>query len=184
MHRTFYRTAIAAGAALLLSCGAASAGGIFVGSGYYGGLGYHRGYWRSGFDLGVFVGASSRYSHRRYEDRRDFRYGNVALHVSPEEVRVYLNGIQIERDGRSELELPPGHHRLEFLRRGYETEVLHLDVEPGVDYRVSRKLVHLRYRDEQDPRLDERADPMPLDQALDRTADLWDVRYRDREPRR
>ena len=170
-----------AGAATLLAAPAAQAFGFGVGifgrlgnSGIYSGVGYRTGRYSRGVDVGVHVDANH-YTRRRKRDRRDEETGrrsgeNVALRVSPRDTWVYLNGVLVEEDGRSTLTLPEGRHRLEFVRPGYRTEVAELDVQPGIDYRVERKLSRLKDEEREDARADDSTQPVSVAEALRRSS--------------
>jgi hypothetical protein len=65
--------------------------------------------------------------------------------VSPEESRVYLDGVYIgiadDFDGYPDyLYLRNGHYRLEFRLEGYETKAVELDVRPGAKFDIGDKL--------------------------------------------
>ena len=150
-------------------------GTVFGRSGIGAGVGYRFGGWRDRFGVGVHLDAS-RYVNRRKRDRRDDRSAerrgpeNVSLRVSPREAWVYLNGVRTDVDGRERLNLPPGRYRLEFVRGGYRTEVADLDVQPGIEYEVERKLSKLGKREQGDPRGDIREAPASVEEALRLTA--------------
>ena len=169
------------GATALLAAPPAQAFGFGVGifgrignSGIYPSIGYRGGRYGRGVDVGVQVDASH-YARRRNRDRdrdrrdddvRERRSENVELRVSPRDTWVYLNGIPVEEDGRSRIILPEGRHRLEFVREGYRTEVAELDVQPGIDYRVERKLSRLQRDEAEDRRVDDPARPVSVTEAL------------------
>jgi hypothetical protein len=104
---------------------------------YYGPFGaedyYYYGYNRSPYD---------RY---RAEDERmpDARQGNVQLRIEPRDVMVFVDGVLSARDGRARLSLPSGRWRLEFVKPGYRTETVDVEVTQGVSVRVERRLVRL-----------------------------------------
>ena len=167
------------GATVFLAAPPAEAFGFGVGifgrignSGIYPSIGYRGGRYGRGVDVGVHVDAGH-YTRRRNRDRdrrdddvRERREENVELRVSPRDTWVYLNGVLVEEDGRSRIILPEGRHRLEFVREGYRTEVAELDVQPGIDYRVERKLSRLQRDEAQDRRVDDPARPVSVTEAL------------------
>ncbi len=152
--------------------------GINVGSGY------QFGRWNSRWQTGIFLDAGRYINRRRSRDRGDDRRNdrrkeggreeqvvveNVRLKVSPKEASVYLNGQRVYADGRSELTLPAGNHRLEFVRQGYRTEVVELKVVDGLDFRVERKMEKLSKAEPGDPRLQNPAQPIPVLDAVKQT---------------
>jgi hypothetical protein len=150
-------------------------GTVFGRSGVGAGVGYRFGGWRDRFGVGIHLDAS-RYVNRRSRDRRgDRKEGereerNVRLRISPRQAWVYLNGVRTDADGRERLSLPPGKHHLEFVRGGYRTEAVELDVRPGVEYEVERKLSKLGKGEAADPRGDIREAPASVEEALRLTA--------------
>jgi hypothetical protein len=69
----------------------------------------------------------------------------VDTDVSPEESRVYLDGVYIgiadDFDGYPDyLYLRKGHYRLEFRLEGYETKLVELDARPGAKFDIGEKL--------------------------------------------
>jgi hypothetical protein len=59
-------------------------------------------------------------------------FGHLRLDVQPADASIYLDG-QFRGTARqvSELELPPGRHRLEIVRPGFRTDDRDVDVEAG-----------------------------------------------------
>jgi hypothetical protein len=115
-----------------------------------------------GFGYGFFpyngaFGADDYYYFGRYRDAReeeerwpDSRGGNVQLRVEPRDVQVYVDGVLTARDGRATLSLPSGRWRLEFVRPGYRTETIDIEVIQGVSLRVERRLERLSGADVED----------------------------------
>ena len=177
-YRTILLSSVLAGSTALFAAPPAQAFGFGVGifgrignSGIYPSIGYRGGRYGRGVDVGVHVDAGhytrrKRERDRRDEDIRDRRVENVTLKVSPRDTWVYLNGILVEEDGRSEITLPEGRHRLEFVREGYRTEVAELDVQSGIDYRIERKLARLQREEAEDRRVDDGARPVSVAEAL------------------
>ncbi|HTE19307.1 MAG TPA: hypothetical protein VK689_13115 [Armatimonadota bacterium] len=177
-YRTILLSAVLAGSTALFAAPPAQAIGFGVGifgrlgnSGIYPSIGYRGGRYGRGVDVGVQVDAGQYTRRRRDRDRRDEeirdrRAENVSLKVSPRDTWVYLNGILVEEDGRSEITLPEGRHRLEFVREGYRTEVAELDVQSGIDYRIERKLSRLQREEANDRRVDDGARPVSVEEAL------------------
>jgi hypothetical protein len=75
------------------------------------------------------VSADERADHVR-ADVRDS--GHLRLEVQPADASIYVDG-QFRGTARqvSELELPPGRHRLEIVRPGFRTDDRDVDVEAG-----------------------------------------------------
>ena len=157
-------------------------------SGVHVGTGYRIGRGRDRFGTSVYLDAS-RYVNRRKkrrerpaEDlpdrRREERTSstgriderperrNVRLKVAPGDTWVYLNGIRVEAYGRSQLALPPGKYRLEFVRPGYRTEVAELKVQAGVSYDVERNLPPLQAGEAEDERIGEPDEAVSVQAAL------------------
>lgn len=158
-------------------------GTILGRSGVSTGVNYRFGGW---FDrLGAFVHwDASRYVNkkrkkkdpRREEQvRKDGGSGNVDLKVAPDDVAILLNGRLVNMEGRGDLTLPPGKHRLELVRPGYRTEMAELNVQGGVDYTVERKLSKLAKGEQGDPRLEKSMRALTVYEALRATEDEWDV---------
>lgn len=147
--------------------------GIPIGNtGIHTGAGYRFGGWNDRFgtyihlDAGRILnkGSRKRGSDRERESGRREEAGapapvRVDLLVSPGDARVLLNGRRIDADGRDTLRLPPGRHRLDFLRPGYRSEVAEINAEAGVRYRVQRKMERLEKGETPDSRLN---DPGPV----------------------
>jgi hypothetical protein len=155
------------------------------------GLNYRFGGWGDRFGANVFLDAS-RYVNRSRKKSRDKdrepeqetrkREGpeNVALRVSPDHIGVFLNGVLVDMQGRAGLDLPPGRHRLEFVRPGYRTEVAELEVQPDLAYTVERKLSKLQKGEREDERLakEKRLKPVSVYEALRSTEAQWDLKRR------
>jgi hypothetical protein len=73
----------------------------------------------------------------------DGRQGNVQLRIEPRDVQVFVDGVLSARDGRATLSLPTGRWRLEFVKPGYRTETVDVEVTQGVSVRVERRLERL-----------------------------------------
>jgi hypothetical protein len=153
------------------------------------GMNYRFGNWGDRLSTNIFLDASryvnrsrkkSRDRDREREPEKDARRRegseNVALRVSPDRTAVLLNGVFVNMDGRAGLELPPGRHRLEFVRPGYRTEVAEVEVQQGLDYTVERKLSKLQKGEKEDARLEKRLTPVTVYEALRSTEALWDTR--------
>jgi hypothetical protein len=149
-------------------------GSILGNTGLHLGSSYRIGRWSDRFNLGLFLDAG-RYINRRkrrarpVEDVQKLRNRsepNLALRVSPRDAWVYLNGVRVRADGRSSLTLPEGKHRLEFLRDGCRTEVAEVAVQPGIEYRVERKLARLERSEAGDERLATPLPPVSVEEAL------------------
>jgi hypothetical protein len=163
-------------------------GSILGRSGISTGINYRIGGW---FDrLGAYVHwDASRYVNRkkkkkdpRKEEQVRREGGNVDLKVAPGDVAVLLNGRLIDMEGRGDLSLPPGKHRLEFVRPGYRTEMAELEVQQGVDYTVERKLSKLQKGEKPDPRLEKSMKAISIYEALRATEDEWDTARARPEP--
>lgn len=183
--RTLLLGAVAAGLASTLASPADARFDIGIGSvlgntGIHTGVNYRLGGWNDRFGSHVYIDAG-RYINRckkrdrradeereRKDGRREARRpsGDVRLSVSPGASWVYLNGVRLDVDGRSKLVLPEGRHRLEFVRPGYRTEVAELSVQPGIRYKVERKLTRLQEGELADPRIDSPGAPVALETAL------------------
>jgi PEGA domain len=85
------------------------------------------------------------YDRSRTGDERwpDARQGNVQLRIEPRDIQVFVDGVLSARDGRATLNLPTGRWRLEFVKPGYRTETVDVEVTQGVSVRVERRLVRL-----------------------------------------
>jgi hypothetical protein len=94
--------------------------------------------------------------------------------VAPDNCWVLLNGVRVEAFGRDELRLPPGLHRLEFLRPEHRTLSLELDVLPGREYWVEERLERLTNGERLAPRLESAVRPISVAEALERTRSLWE----------
>lgn len=175
------------GAALLMAPRPAQArldiglGSVLGRTGIHTGLSYRFGNWWDRLGANIYWDAS-RYVNRKKKKkdprkveqvRRDG--GNVDLKLAPKDVAILLNGKLIDMEGRGDLSLPPGRHRLEFVRPGYRTEMAELEVQPGIDYTVERKLSKLQKGEQGDPRLEKSMKAVSLYEALRSTEDEWDV---------
>ena len=171
-------------------------GTILGRSGISTGLNYRFGGWGDRFGANVFLDAS-RYVNRSRKKSRDKerepsqesrkREGpeNVALRVSPDHIGVFLNGVLVDMQGRAGLELPPGRHRLEFVRPGYRTEVAELEVQPELEYTVERKLSKLQKVEREDERLSNKLlKSVSIYEALRSTESQWDAKRRGAEETR
>jgi hypothetical protein len=69
--------------------------------------------------------------------------GNVQLHIDPKDVEVTVDGIPTANSGRAVLSLPTGMHHFEITRPGYRTWSVDLDVQQGVQYRLTQRLERL-----------------------------------------
>jgi hypothetical protein len=95
------------------------------------------------------------------------RGGNVQLRVEPRDVQVFVDGVLSAQSGRAVLNLPTGRWRLEFVRAGYRTETVDIEVTQGVTVRVERRL----------ERLQDELPAEPRDPAAESTGELLvDVR--------
>ena len=58
--------------------------------------------------------------------------GLLRLEIQPDDASIYVDG-QFWGTGRSgaEIELPPGRHRVEIVRPGFQTEERDVEIEPG-----------------------------------------------------
>ncbi|MGV3724417.1 MAG: PEGA domain-containing protein [Actinomycetota bacterium] len=65
---------------------------------------------------------------------------NVTVRVKPENARVLVNGLLYSGRGKTSFDLPVGQWTVELSAPGYRTEVIALNVEQGVRYRIERKL--------------------------------------------
>lgn len=79
-----------------------------------------------------------------YQDERDARdenqgAGNIEVNVSPREAEIWVNGVRYGR-GKARFSLPSGVWTMELRQPGYLPQILELTVEPGVRYKVDRKL--------------------------------------------
>lgn len=134
------------------------------------GFNYRFGNWDDRFgsflwwDASHYVNRPSK--KRRVEEVRGLDAQNVALRVKPTNSWVYLNGIRVQASGKDEIHLPAGKHRLEFVLPGYRTEVAELNVEPGIVYRVERKLARIDLRETWDERYANPGTPIPISEAL------------------
>jgi hypothetical protein len=146
------------------------------------GVDYRFGNWSDRFGAHIFMDASRYVNRRKKKDRRPVEEArrdgkdNIDLRVSPKESAVLLNGQLLELRGDDELELPAGHHRLEFVRPGYRTEVAELDVQSGVKYKVERKLQKLQKGEKDDARLQQPLRAVSVYEALRMTEAQWDVK--------
>jgi hypothetical protein len=167
-------------------------GTILGRSGVSTGVNYRFGGW---FDrLGSYVHwDASRYVNkkrkkkdpRREEQvRKEGGSGNVDLKVAPDDVAILLNGRLVNMEGRGDLMLPPGKHRLEFVRPGYRTEMAELNVQGGVDYTVERKLSKLGKGEQGDARLEKSMKAATVYEVLRATEDEWDVTRKSAEARK
>jgi hypothetical protein len=178
-RKTLLLSAALFGAAAALAPAAAEAGldlgiGTVLGrSGIHTGVNYRIGRWRPPFGAHIYLDAS-RYvngdPNRRHrlpvEEVRNRGGENVDLRVSPKESWVYLNGVRIDAQGRGKISLPPGKHRLEFVAQGRRSEMAELDVQPGVVYRVERKLQKLQRGEQGDMRAMWPIPPVSVAEAL------------------
>lgn len=179
--------AVVLGAALMAAPRPAQArldiglGTILGRTGIHTGVNYRFGNWWDRLGAHVYWDAS-RYVNRK-KKKKDPRKveqvrregGNVDLKIAPQDVAILLNGKLIDMEGRGDLSLPPGRHRLEFVRPGYRTEVAELDVQPGIDYTVERKLSKLQKGEKGDPRLEQSMRAVSVYEALRATEDEWDI---------
>jgi hypothetical protein len=63
----------------------------------------------------------------------------VVVEVSPKQAEIFANGVSYGKR-KAKLNLPAGEWLVELRAPGYETQVVKLNVEPGVKYRVEKKL--------------------------------------------
>jgi len=145
------------------------------------GLDYHRSRWGEHTGIRVHVDPSRRGERREAPRDRDSEHepaprrgDNVTLRVTPGNCWVLLNGVRVEAFGRDSLRLPPGVHRLEFLRPGHRGLRLELDVLPGRDYWIEERLPALEDGERADPRLEEGARPVSVGRALEQTRAEWE----------
>jgi hypothetical protein len=103
---------------------------------------YGYGYGTYPYGLDRYYGRYPSWRDREGEQNRfpDAQTGNVQLRIEPRDVLVYVDGVLTARDGRSTLNLPAGRWRLEFVRPGYRTETVDVEVAQGVSVRVERRL--------------------------------------------
>jgi hypothetical protein len=105
---------------------------------------HHHGHFFYGPYDPFFYGSSfGYYGYREYrEDDDGFWKGdeNVQVKVSPKKAEILANGIPYGKSGRAKFNLPTGAWRIELRAEGYEPQVLELKIEPGVKYKVERKL--------------------------------------------
>jgi len=181
--------AVLVGATLVAAPRAAEArldiglGTILGRSGVSTGINYRFGGWfdRLGasiqWDASRYVNRKRKKKDSRKEEqvRKEGGSGNVALKIAPDDVAVLLNGRLVNMEGRGDLMLPPGKHRLEFVRPGYRTEVAELNVQGGNDYTVERKLSKLGKGEQGDPRLEKSMRAQTVYEVLRATEDEWDV---------
>lgn len=134
------------------------------------GFNYRLGGWDDRLSSFLFLDASQYVNRPRkkrpVEEVRALEAQNVALRVKPANSWVYLNGIRVQADGKHDIHLPPGRHRLEFVLPGYRTEVAELNVEPGIRYKVERKLAKIDLRETWDERYANPGTPVPIAEAL------------------
>lgn len=162
-------------------------GTILGRSGVSTGVNYRFGGWFDRFGSFIHWDAS-RYVNKKRKKKKDQRpeeqvrreggSGNVELKLAPKDVAILLNGRLVNMEGRGDLALPPGKHRLEFVRPGHRTEVAELNVQGGVDYTVERKLSKLAKGEEGDPRLEKPMRAETVYEVLRATEDEWDVARR------
>jgi hypothetical protein len=116
---------------------------------FFGGLGYSSFGYRSPFYDPFYSGF---YQPDRLD--RDSEAGhNVTVRVKPEHARVVVNGLLYSSKGKTSFDLPMGQWTVEISAPGYRTEIVNLNVEQGVRYRIERKL-------EKDPTQDPRGRPL------------------------
>jgi len=171
------KRALVALAVLLIAAPAVQAQRIDIGigtilrnAGISTGIGYRFGRWNDRFGSYVHLDATRVLTKLGKKNRRgpeSARGGeNVRLRVSPKEAMVFLDGVRVQANGRSELALPVGRHRLEFVRDGYRTEVAELDVQTDVGYEVERKLQKLQRGEVGDSRALNPPAAIPVDLAV------------------
>jgi hypothetical protein len=86
---------------------------------------------------------------------------NVTVRVKPENARVSVNGLLYSGRGKTSFDLPVGQWTVEISAPGYRTEIISLNVEQGVRYRIERKL-------EKDPTQDPRGRPLKIEELPNR----------------
>jgi hypothetical protein len=69
--------------------------------------------------------------------------GNVQLHIDPKDVEVTVDGIPTANSGRAVLSLPTGVHHFVITHPGYRPWTVDLDVQQGVQYRLTQRLERL-----------------------------------------
>lgn len=104
------------------------------------------------YDYPISDDRRERRSDREQEQESESKeYGNVELHVDPEDTLVYVNGTLTLTKGHSFLNLPAGHCTLRFVHRGYRSQDVEFDVQPGIGYRIDRQLRTLPEGEKDDP---------------------------------
>lgn len=120
-----------------------------------GGYGFNPNYGPFGADEYYYYGYNrAPYDRYRSGDERlpDTGQGNVQLRIEPRDVQVFVDGVLSARDGRARLNLPSGRWRLEFVKPGYRTETVDVEVTQGVSVRVERRLIRLEGEEAASPR--------------------------------
>ena len=108
--------------------------------------GGHRVFFNGGFFYDPFFYGAYAYSdegrrHHRNDNGDDEEVvGNVELDVQPRDARVYVNDTLAAKSGRGTMMLPAGDYSIQIEREGYRSQTIHLDVQPGIRYRIEREL--------------------------------------------
>ncbi len=139
------------------------------------GTSYRFGNWNDRWQTGLYLDAGRYVNRARKKSGQKQPEFNVDLRVSPRDSHVYLNGTRVPVQGGGELMLPPGTYRMEFVRGGYRSDVSELRVQPGVEYRVERKLSRLQKGEVPDPRTLSPQEPRPIAEAVKATAPVVGV---------
>lgn len=85
---------------------------------------------------------------------------NITVRVKPENARVLVNGLLYSGKGKTSFNLPAGVWTVEITAPGYRSEIISLNVEQGVRYRIERKLEKDPTRDQRGKALKEEALPI------------------------